>query len=66
MCPAGASKDGGGWLDCRGIAKVASPVLRGFALRATHLGMRLERAHSITNHPVYLTTNPVSRPPIST
>ncbi|MBB4576261.1 hypothetical protein GGI59_004509 [Rhizobium lentis] len=28
--------------------------------------MRLERAHSSTNHPEYRTTSPVSRPPIST
>ncbi|MBB2835385.1 UNVERIFIED_ORG: hypothetical protein GGD51_005566 [Rhizobium esperanzae] len=32
-CPAGASKGEGGWLDCDGIGKVASPVLRGSALR---------------------------------
>ncbi|RFB97962.1 hypothetical protein B5K08_05265 [Rhizobium leguminosarum bv. trifolii] len=45
-CPAGASKDEGGWLGCHGIGKVASPVLRGSALRATHLRMRLERGHA--------------------
>ncbi|MBB2720606.1 UNVERIFIED_ORG: hypothetical protein GGD48_005893 [Rhizobium etli] len=40
-CPAGASKDEGGWL-------VASPVLRGSALWASHLRMRLERGRAIS------------------
>ncbi|MBB2670932.1 UNVERIFIED_ORG: hypothetical protein GGE44_000473 [Rhizobium esperanzae] len=54
-------------LEGRGrVAPVASPILRGFALWATHLRMTLARAHSSTSHPEYRTTSPVSRPPIST